>query len=71
MEILKIEFPTIEYAEKAVTSLSDCKLIRFDSAIVVLVNMYNINMINEVMIDNNGYTVKPTSDDEYTLLHSL
>lgn len=70
MKILKIEFPTIEDAENAVLALDDCKLVRFDSAVVILKTMHNANLIINTMVDNDGHTVEPTSDDEYTLLQS-
>lgn len=71
MEILKLQFETIEKAEEAEKLLNGCNMVRLGSAVVVLKTIHNCDEIINAMVDYGGYTCEVSNQDEHELIDSI
>lgn len=71
MEILKLQFETVEKAEAVENLLNKCNMVRLGSAIVVLKTMRNCDEIISAMVDYDGHTCEVSNQDEHGLIDSI
>jgi hypothetical protein len=68
MDVLKVEFDTVDAAISAMGDYEDVKRVRFDNCVLLLSTMHNCNRVKYVTLANNGKIVTCTKNEQTTLL---
>lgn len=65
MRFVKLQFKNEIDSSRACAELraERVKCTRLKRAVIALSNMHNTNTITNIMVDNKGYGVEPSSDD--------
>jgi hypothetical protein len=69
--IRKIEYKNKRTARHSISGMHGVKHIRFDSAVVYLVDFAQRNQVENTIMSHEGYTVNATLEDKKKLIESL
>jgi hypothetical protein len=69
--IRKIEYKNKRTAKHSISGMHGVKHIRFDSAVVYLVDFAQKNQVENTAMSHGGHTVNATPDDKEKLIRKL